>query len=154
MKFALVFLLIPIAFSDVLSQQLATSFQNAVDRGISVDSLDKTYMSALHSDTTLAAFNGREQEFMQGYTSLLKDLGKFLKANDFNWEKSTRCFNRIYIDKTGKIDYFLFHFKEGELSSDRQVHFAKLLTEFTKAYKFPLTNTVPFAQCSPVQYIN
>lgn len=154
MKFALVFLLIPITFSNVHSQQLASSFQNALDRGISIDSLDKAYMSALHSDTTLAAFNGHEQEFMQGYTSLLKDLGKFLKANDFNWEKSTRCFNRIYLDKSGKIDYFLFHFKEDELSSDRQVQFAKLLTEFIKAYKFPLTNTVPFAQCSPVQYIN
>ena len=154
MKFALVFLLIPIAFSNVHSQQLAVSFQYALDRGISVDSLDKTYMSALNSDTTLAAFNGREQEFIQGYTSLLKDLGKFLKANDFNWEKTTRCFNRIYIDKSGKIDYFLYHFKEGELTPEKQAQFAKLLTEFIKTYKFPLTNTVPFAQCSPVQYIN
>lgn len=154
MKFVLGLLFIAITFSGVFGQQLATSFQNALDKGISVDSLDKAYMSALHSDTALAAFNGREQEFIQGYNALLKDLGKFLQANDFNWEKSTRCFNRIYIDKSGKIDYFLFHFKEGELTPDKQAKFAKLLTEFIATYQFPLTNTVPFAQCSPVQYIN
>lgn len=152
MKFALVFLFIPIAFSDVHSQQLATSFQNALNRGISVDSLDKVYMSALHSDSTLAAFNGREQEFIQGYTSLLKDLGKFLKANDFTWGKTTRCFNRIYISKSGEIDYFLFHFKEEELPLYKQSQFEKLLTSFIETHKFPLSNTVDFAQCSPVKY--
>jgi hypothetical protein len=137
------------------AQPIATSFQNATkNKSISIETLDKTYKSALHTDTAQAAFNGREQEFIKGYTSLLNDFGKFLKENNFKWEKSTRCFNRIYIDKSGKIDYFLFHFKEEELSLDRQAQFEKLLNSFIEKYQFPLTNTVNFAQCSPVRYSN
>ncbi|MCW5912613.1 MAG: hypothetical protein KIT62_16210 [Cyclobacteriaceae bacterium] len=134
-------------------QPLATSFQNATEsKGISIDSLDKVYKSALHADTAQAAFNGREQEFIKGYTSLLKDLAGFLKANNFMWEKTIRCFNRIYLNKNGKIDYFLFHFMEGEITPAKQARFEKLLGSFIENYQFPLTSTVHFAQCSPVKY--
>lgn len=139
--------------ASTYAQPLATSFENATkNKGISIEALDKAYKSALHTDTAQAAFNGREQEFIEGYSSFLKDLGKFLKENDFTWEKTTRCFNRIYISKSGKIDYFLFHFKEEELPLVKQAQFEKLLTSFIETHKFPLSNTVNFAQCSPVKY--
>lgn len=138
---------------SMYAQPLATSFNNATkNKGISIEALDKAYKSALHTDSAQAAFSGREQEFIEGYTSFLKDLGKFLKENDFTWEKTTRCFNRIYIDKSGKIDYFLFHFKEEELPLDKQAQFEKLLNRFIEKHQFPLTNAVSFAQCSPVIY--
>jgi hypothetical protein len=110
------------------------------------------YQSALHSDSLQAAFAGQEQEFQHAYVSMLNALDDFLHTNNFKWEKQIRCFNRIYINKDGKIDYFLFNFKPGELDPEKELMFEKLLGEFITTYRFPLTNMKDFAQCSPVQY--
>ena len=133
-------------------QKMATTFQDAIDKGISIEKLDQDYQSALHSDSTKAAFRGREKEFTDGYISLLTDLAAFLKKNNFSWGKQTRCFNRIYMKKTGEIDYFLFNFKEGEIDKTKEGEFKKLVNTFIQTYKFPLNNSVNFAQCSPVKY--
>lgn len=134
-------------------QKVATTFQDATNNmGISIEKLDETYQSALHADSTKAAFRGKEKEFMNGYFSLLSDLSKFLKKNNFIWGKQTRCFNRIYLNKNGEIDYFLFNFKEGEIEKAKEEEFKNLLNTFIQNYKFPLTNGVNFAQCSPVKY--
>jgi hypothetical protein len=134
-------------------QKIATTFQDATNnKGISIEKLDETYQSALHSDSTKAALKGKEKEFTNGYISLLRDLSTFLKKNNFVWGKQTRCFNRIYLNKNGEIDYFLFNFKEGEIEKSKEDEFKTLLNTFIQKYKFPLTNGVNFAQCSPVKY--
>lgn len=135
-----------------LSQGMATTFQKATNNGVSIPVLDSLYQSALHSDSLQAAFAGQEQEFQQAYVSMLKALGDFLHTNNFKWGKQIRCFNRIYINKDGTIDYFLFNFKPGELDPEKELMFEKLLGEFITTYRFSLTNTKDFAQCSPVQY--
>ena len=93
-------------------QQIGLTFQNAEKQGISIQDLDSIYASALHSDISLAVFKTEsDQEAMQqSYIKLLKDLGRFLSENKFNWENPTRCFNRIYFNSDGSIDYFLFNF--------------------------------------------
>ncbi|MBX2966408.1 MAG: hypothetical protein KF845_09700 [Cyclobacteriaceae bacterium] len=133
-------------------QGMATAFQKAENSGVSIAVLDSLYKSALHADTLLAAFAGKEKEFQGAYISLLKELGDFLHNSNFKWQKQTRCFNRIYINKTGKIDYFLFNFSPGEIEQEKEQEFERLLSEFIKNYRFPLTNTTNFAQCSPVRY--
>ncbi|MFN3757527.1 MAG: hypothetical protein ACK4RM_11280, partial [Flavobacterium sp.] len=79
-------------------QQRGLTFQNAEKQGISIKHLDSVYISAVHTDTSLAVFKTEtEQEAMQqAYIKLLQDFGKFLLENNFKWEKPTRCFNRIY----------------------------------------------------------
>ena len=146
--------LMAMLLSTVLyGQKIATTFQDAVEnKGISIEKLDETYQSALHSDSTKAAFKGQEKKFMDGYISLLSDLNTYLKKNNFSWGKQTRCFNRIYLNKNGEIDYFLFNFKEGEIEKAKENEFKRLLSTFIQTYRFPLTNTVNFAQCSPVKY--
>jgi hypothetical protein len=114
--------------------------------------LDSTYQSALHADSTKAVFIGKEKEFYAGYVSLLQALGKHLKANGFEWETKTRCFNRIYFNKDGEIDYFLFNFYPDQIESDKEKEFEKLLNTFIQSYTFPLTASKNFAQCSPVTY--
>jgi hypothetical protein len=133
-------------------QAMATTFQKAIHQGISITRLDSLYQSALHSDSSQAAFAGQEQEFQHAYISMLQALGDFLHENKFNWEKPIRCFNRIYINKDGTIDYFLFNFKAGEIDPEKEQAFERLLGEFIKTYRFPITNAKNFAQCSPVQY--
>ncbi|MBX2969349.1 MAG: hypothetical protein KF803_08250 [Cyclobacteriaceae bacterium] len=134
------------------SQVMATTFQKAIHSGVSIPVLDSLYQSALHSDPQQAAFAGQEQEFQHAYISMLQALGDFLYTNNFKWGKQIRCFNRIYINKNGTIDYFLFNFKPGEIDPEKEQVFEQLLGEFIKNYRFPLTNTKDFAQCSPVQY--
>jgi hypothetical protein len=149
-----IFALMTILLSTLTyGQKIATTFQDAVsNKGISIEKLDSTYQSALHTDSSKAAFKGQEKKFMDGYISLLSDLNTFLKKNNFSWGKQTRCFNRVYLNKNGEIDYFLFNFKEGEIEKSKEAEFQKLLSEFIQTYRFPLTNKVNFAQCSPVKY--
>jgi hypothetical protein len=91
------------------------------------------------------------EEFVNAYYQLLLDFGKFLSANDFHWKQTTRCWNRIYFNKDGKVDYFLYQFNS-ELSDEMKTRFDILLNEFIKDYQLPITAEVPFSQCSPVNY--
>ena len=139
-------------------QHLGLTFQNAEKQGISIKHLDSIYISAVHTDTSLAVFKTEiEQEAMQqAYIKLLQDFGKFLSENNFKWEKPTRCFNRIYFSADGTIDYFLFNFlgkPEDKPAENIEKEFQKLLNVFILDYKFSLTAKTKFAQCSPTTYM-
>lgn len=134
--------------------QKATTFQKAIDSGISIKSLDSLYKPALSQgpDSLQAVFRVKSKEFYTSYVGLLKDLSKHLKDNGFAWSKQTRCFNRIYFNEHGTIDYFLFNFKPGEVDADKAAQFETLLNTFIKTYTFSLPASSKFAQCSPVTY--
>jgi hypothetical protein len=143
---------------QTFGQNLGLTFQDAEKQGISIKHLDSLYASAVHSDSTLAVFKTEtEQEAMQqAYIKLLQDFGKFLFDKNFNWEKPTRCFNRIYFNSNGTIDYFLFNFigkTEDKPSENIEKEFQKLLNVFISDYKFSLTAKTKFAQCSPTTYM-
>ncbi|GAB3280288.1 hypothetical protein GCM10027347_55400 [Larkinella harenae] len=145
---------------NAFAQSKAFTFQQAEEKGKSYQQLDKLYKSAIHADTAFAVFKTStdQQKLYGAYTKLLQDLGRFLKQNNFQWERSTRCFNRIYLSADGKIDYFLYHFlpnKEDpnyQVSERKRQEFATLLDRFAQEYQFSLTANEPFAQCSPVVY--
>ncbi|MGV3631649.1 MAG: hypothetical protein ACO1O6_10590 [Bacteroidota bacterium] len=144
-------------FSSCFGQHLGLSFQEAEKQGISVKKLDSLYRSALHADTLQAVFRTeQEQELMQqAYIRLLQDFGKFLSSGGFRWDKPTRCFNRIYFHADGTIDYFLFNFTGSETdkpSAEKQQEFQRLLNSFISDYRFPVTASTGFAQCSPTIY--
>lgn len=143
---------------QTFGQHLGLTFQNAEKQGISIKHLDSVYTSAVHTNTSLAVFKTEsEQEAMQqAYIKLLQDFGKFLSENNFKWEKPTRCFNRIYFNADGTIDYFLFNFlgrPEDKPSENIEKEFQRLLNVFISDYKFPLTAKTKFAQCSPTTYM-
>lgn len=138
--------------------QKAYSIEESNQYGISFDELNSIYKDAMNIDSSKAVFKTeREQNIMyQAYINLLQDLGKFLTKNNFKWDKPTRCFNRIYFNTEGKIDYFLFSFTgkdEDKPSQDKQKEFERLLNLFIQDYKIPLTAEIKFAQCSPVVYM-
>src|SRR5688500_18288107 len=88
--------------------QKAMTFERAREKGIRSTALDSLYKSGIHADTSLAVFKTNQEEYITAYQQLLGNLGKFLKANNFIWEKPVKGFNRIYFDSTGKIDYFIY----------------------------------------------
>lgn len=141
-------------FAVAAHSQKAMTFQQANDGGISTDTLDTLYRPALDGgpDSARAVFYGRHDEFRQEYFALLKSLARYLKTNNFQWGKTTRCFNRIYFNERGSIDYFLFNFKPGEITGQKQQRFATLLNQFLTDYRFTLPAPAKFSQCSPVVY--
>jgi hypothetical protein len=143
-----------IVFALIGFSQKATTFQKAIDSGISIKVLDSLYKPALSQgpDSLQAVFRVKAKEFHTHYVGLLKDLAKHLKDNGFAWSKQTRCFNRIYFNEQGTIDYFLFNFKPGEVDAVKAAQFETLLNAFIKTYTFTLPATAKFAQCSPVTY--
>lgn len=135
------------------AQKLAASFQEATeDAGLKLEQLDKEFQPAVHANPELAVFKGQEEEFIDAYKSMLTDLAVFLKKNEFRWEKKSRCFNRIYLSAEGKIEYFLYDFRAGEISSEKEQQFKELLGKFIESYQFPLPASARFSQCSPVAY--
>jgi len=143
-----------ISVINAFGQDKALTFQEAEKRGISIQHLDSIYKSAIHDDVKLAVFkSAAEQEKLKAaYNRLLQDLGSFLKANNFRWENQTRCFNRIYLNADGNIDYFLINFPKDQITTEKEKEFSRLLNLFIRDYKFALTANEKFAQCSPVKY--
>ncbi len=144
-------LLICIACSYASRAQMAASFDEAKSSGVRVSLLDSTYKSAVNVDKKKAVFAGKEDKLVESYNGMLQDLGDFLAKHNFKWDTTTRCFNRIYFNKDGHIDFFLYSFKTN-ISSEKEAQFKRLLNEFIRQYKFPLHAKVNFAQCSPVIY--
>jgi hypothetical protein len=142
-------------------QHLGATIQNAEKLGITIHSLDNIYRSAVHSDTSQAVFktDSAQGEVVKAYTKLLQDLGTFLADNNFKWNKPVKCWNRIYFDCDGTIDYFLYNFLKKNinpgdlLSLDQQTEFNRLLNLFIRNYKFSLTAKTKFAQCSSATYM-
>jgi hypothetical protein len=126
-------------------------------QGISIKKLDSTYKSAIHSDTTMAVFKTEKEQvqLQDAYQKLLQALGNYLSAHSFYWEKPTRCYNRIYFNASGKIDYFIYNFLGKEDVKPSQVQeamFKTLVQQFIKDYVFSLKANEKFAQCSPTVY--
>jgi len=145
--------------SIIYGQQRGMTFQEAENAGIRISLLDSTFKSAVHSDTTKAVFKtDKEQELMgNAYIKLLQDFGKHLNDNNFLWDKPTRCFNRVYFNSDGAIEYFLYNFI-GKTTNERpskkqQEDFKRLLNDFIKDYKLVIKADTKFAQCSPTTYM-
>ncbi|HEY4651894.1 MAG TPA: hypothetical protein VIG72_10795 [Pontibacter sp.] len=135
-------------------QGKALTFEEAAKQGIPFQHLDSLYKSAVHTDAAQAVFKTTEEQakLQQAYQQLLQDLGAFLRANDFKWESQVRGANRIYLKPDGRIDYFLFHFPEGQLAPEKEKRFKQLLSRFIQEYRFAITAPEQFAQCSAVRY--
>ena len=136
------------------AQNKALTFKQSELEGKSYVHLDSLYKSAVHSDEKKAVFKSEKEqlELQKAYQSLIYDLSKFLNESNFKWGKTTRCFNRIYFNKNGKIDYFLYNFPDGEITDEKEKEFSRLLNIFVKKKKIQLKAKEKFAQCSPIKY--
>jgi len=143
-----------ITFTANSYAQKVMTFQDAEKQGKSFQHLDSLYKSAVSSDIKLAVFKTKKQQenLQKAYVLFIQSLASYLKANHFTWDKQVRCFNRIYFDKNGKVDYFLYNFPKNEITTEKEKEFARLLGLFVKDHKLTLTANEGFAQCSPIKY--
>jgi len=149
-------ILISLVFPAMLSLQgqVCGSFQDFESAGNDISQLDSMYRTAMHAEPALAVFHGREQEFLNAWKQLQIDLAEYLAKNDFVWEQPVRCFNRVYFQKSGRIDYFLFNFRPGEVAEDKQSRFRDLLADFIRNHTLAIESpaNAKFSQCGPVRY--
>jgi hypothetical protein len=150
------FLLI-LVFSGLLTatqaQKVVSTFRQAEGTAYAMPKLDAQYKSAIHSDTSQAVFTGEnEKKLIAAYQQLLLEVGKHLSANNFTWDKPTRCFNRFYFSKDGSIDYYLFNINPQEADSQKQAEFQRLMTQYIQSHTLQVKGPVKFSQCSPVVY--
>lgn len=129
---------------------LPESEQDSAD--ITQAELDSIYVKAVLNDTSYeTAYKGREEAFAKAYVKMLKDFEKHLEENDFSWDSTTRCYNKIYFAENGKIDYWFYKFL-GEVSEEKQKRFKMLLEEFMFEYVFTAQPTRNFRQCSSTSF--
>ena len=149
----LVSLFILLCIGNIVNAQKAIPFNQTKEHGIDAAELDSTYRSGIHADTSKAVFKTNQDEYIAAYQQLLQDFGKFLNDNGFVWEKPAHGFNRIYFDRNGHIDYFLYSFRTNQVTPEQEEEFGRLLQRFISNYTFALTAEEGFAQCSPVTYM-
>jgi hypothetical protein len=136
-------------------QRLGLSFEEAIKQGLDISHLDTIYPSAVHVDTAIAVFKTEEEQKLMysEYVKLLQNFGNFLSENNFFWKEPTRCFNRIFFNYDGTIEYLIYNFiDENSISEEKEIEFKRLLNLFIKDYKILMTATTKFAQCSPITY--
>jgi hypothetical protein len=121
------------------------TIDNAKKEGITIQSLDSKYKSAVHTDPLKAVFVGaKEDSLISAYTRFLQD---------FLWQAPTRCWNRIYFHADGTVDYYLFDFKS-TISNEKIARFKELFKAYAGTHKIGITASTNFAQCSPVTYMD
>lgn len=132
--------------------QQAMRFEEAKEKGI-YPAIEDNYKSAVHSDMELAVFKSDEdvRRHTEAYQSFLQGLGRFLLDNNFKWEETARCFNRIYMAPDGTIRYFLYQFRT-PLAAEKEKEFGRLLNLYITQNKFGVSAPENFHQCSPVVY--
>ena len=153
MKKFLLLIFILCYITTVVNGQNCLSFKEAKKQGITVKKLDNIYTNAVHHDTTVyAIFSGQEDDCYKSWIEMMKELARYLKKNEFLWEKPSSCFHKIYFSKEGKIDYWLYNFRKGEITEKKRMEFKKLLNEFQEDFKFGLPAKDKFSQCGPTSF--
>lgn len=146
MKFIVIIIFLFV--SSTAYSQLCMTIDEYDGTGKKISELDKNHPSAVIADSEESVFLNREEEMFEAWKSLLIDIGQFLHENEFFWGKPTRCFNRVYFSKTGKIEVFLFDFKT-KIDEEKINRFKELLAEFVNDYKIKIKEPAnrKFSQC-------
>lgn len=150
MKLVLSILVALVFSTNIFSQKVYRFGQNAYF-GVTNEFLDSTYKSAFSKDTSLSVIKNKK-EFLDAYETMMVEFQSFLRNNNFTWEKLTVSYNRIYFDKTGKIDYFIFSFAPFQLTDGKQHEFGNLLFNFLQKYKFKFEGENNFEFSAPYKY--
>lgn len=86
-----------------------------------------------------------------------KKASQFIKEENFKWEvpdSTITILNRIYFDKNGTIDYYIFKIRNSSVSAEKRDEYEKVLQKFSKEVKLDLKRDEKYAQCGKIKYMN
>lgn len=116
--------------------------------------LDSLHPSVAHAPGTKGVFDSKkEKQFEKAWGDYFSDLMQFIADNDFKWQKPTYCFNKIYFDRDGKVDYWFYNFKKTDsIPQQTQDKYLELITKFSAVNKIKISGNSNFAQCASVTF--
>ena len=97
------------------------------------------------------------ESVINSWSNFHKKVTKFLEEENFDWEvpdSTIRIYNRIYFDKDGNINYYVFNIKNPSISMEKKVEFENVLLKFSKNVQLELQRDQEFAQCGKTKYLN
>lgn len=141
--------------TTAFSQKVMT-FQEMEKSGIKMAELDSLYPNSTKTDKFQGVFIDKKlDKFTTAWGDFYMDLMTYFSENKFIWGKQTYCFNKIYFQSNGKIDYWFFNFKKSDnIAQEKQDMFLKLLDEFAKTHKIKIKAKTNFAQCASVDFVD
>jgi len=116
--------------------------------------LDSIYTALLDPDNT------RDTEYEQvitAWSTFHKKLSSYIKEADFKWEvpdSVITIYNKIYFDKDGKVEYYLFKIGNPSISEKKRIEFNALLQKFSKEVSMDIKRSQGYAQCGHTKYLN
>lgn len=151
-KLTLFTLIALLVLATTAQAQSAMSLETAKEKGLKITVMDSLYKSGIHDDPSKAVFAQEQSAYISAYFNMLKEINSYLNTHNFRWGNFTRCFNRIYFNEDGSIEYFIYDFDEGNMTDAKRQEFEKLLNMFVAKYKFPLSKNMKFAQCGATNF--
>ncbi len=142
-------------------------FINCSNKGDSI----KNTIHVINSNDSLAYSSFKKMNLDNSYTNLLdpkgykqkeynyvkskwsnfhKKFGDYIKSKNFQWNVKDSAIiirNRIYFNKLGKVDYYIFKIVNSTVSYKKQQEFGKLLQEFCQKTQLNLERNHKYVQC-------
>ena len=116
--------------------------------------LDHTYTNLLDPRNVAPE---EYQAITASWAAFHKKVDKYLKATDFKWnvpDSTISIVNRIYFDKNGAIEYYMFRVINPSVPAEKRAEFEAVLQEFSKEVQLDLSRDEQFAQCGKTKYVN
>ncbi|MCA0131712.1 hypothetical protein [Winogradskyella alexanderae] len=97
------------------------------------------------------------ERVIKSWSNFHKKINKFMKEEGFSWEvpdSTISIYNRIYFDKNGTVNYYVFNINNPSISELKKAEFKNVLSKFSKEVHIELQRAGQFAQCGKTKYLN
>ncbi|HXS36160.1 MAG TPA: hypothetical protein VN721_05630 [Flavipsychrobacter sp.] len=115
----------------------------------------KNYKVAVSISNKNAVFYGMSDSVINSFQGMLQNILDYLDQQNFKWNDTMLVFNKVYFDKSGKIDYYTYRIlsKKG-ITPEQEKKFQELLTTFIQTYRFPMKGNDNFSQVSEAVFMD
>lgn len=116
--------------------------------------LDDKCVNLLDPSNTSEA---ERKSVFNSWSNLHKNVTRFLKEEKFDWEvpdSTISIYNRIYFDKNGNINYYVFNINNPSVTEEKKAEFENVLLKFSKNVQLELQRDQEFSQCGKTKYLN
>ena len=139
--------LIAVASAEEPETPFCLSMEAATEKGFDLDAMRQEYVPAFVIGSGDCAFPGKGREATEALGDFQLNLVQSLADDPQVTVNGLTFFSMVFFDKDGAIQYFFHRGLEPE--QGKQV--CKIVRNLSKDYRFPLSATRPFSQCSTVR---
>lgn len=113
--------------------------------------LDSVYVNLL----TTAQTEAEGDTLYNRWLSFHKKLAKRVKEENFNWGKkdsSVIIWDRVYCDREGNIQYYIYNVLDATVTEERKIAFGKLIQSLDPPLKYNVSREAKYAQCGSYRH--